>query len=82
MKAGLEQFRVGKFVPASDSALAKPQSYIQLELPPAGQNAAAAEYHNRLMMLCQVSLAQILEAIQRRAEKRKPEAFGLWESFP
>ena len=74
MKAGLEQFRVGKFVPANESILEKPQSYIQLDLPPAGQELAAAEYHNRLMKLCQVSLAQVLDAVQRRAEKRKPEA--------
>ena len=71
MKAGLEKYRVGTFVHHSDSEVQdrRGQSYVDLEVPPQNNPEAAAEFHNRLMQLCQLGLATYMDSASKRAEK-------------
>lgn len=71
MKAALEQYRVGKFVSALDSERQdRPrQSYIQIELPPASDEAMQRLYHNRMMQMCQLALATFSHSVAERGER-------------
>ena len=51
------------------------QARIYLELPPQANVTLTREYHNRLMLLCQVSFSQLSDSIVKKAQKeeRKPK---------
>jgi hypothetical protein len=73
MKAGLAKYRIGDYV---DEGAALPpyrtgQAYVRLAFPPDGNVALATEYSNRLMKLCQVTYAQVVEAAVRKSEKKR-----------
>ena len=76
MQAGLGLYRVGEFVHSRD---ARPpyktgKSYVKLHFPPDGNVALATAYSNRLMRLCQLSYAAVVEAATRKAEKMRASA--------
>ena len=77
VSAALQQYDVGVFVKASESQVEerRGQSYLQMKLPAASDQRASAEFHNKLMQMCQVSLATYDEEAKKRAERqgRKPK---------
>ena len=43
---------------------------MHLHLPDKTNEAACAEYHNRLMQMCQLSLKEVLKEISKKCEKK------------
>ena len=71
MEAGLSQFRVGRFDDGSEAATKRGQARTHLTLPPENQPELHMEFHNRLMMLCGVTLQAFADAIRNKASKKR-----------
>ena len=70
MRAGLTQYRVGTFDDGKGQAVNPGMARVVITLPVEGNQEAEKTYHNRLMMLCGLSLSKLTQAIAKRAESR------------
>ena len=71
MRAGLAKYRVGELVEARDSQAPYRfgTAFVRLALPADGDVEAATAFSNRLVQLCQLTYAAIVEAAVRTGEK-------------
>ena len=76
MRAGLEQYRVGEFCPIGSLKDRPTQSFIKLALPPANDEQSTRLFHNRLMMLCQVSYHALAEKILTAGQRKSRKIAG------
>ena len=75
MRAGFSKYRVGVFLSSQDSSneeFRQGLARIRLELPDQLVPEQVMQYNNRLVDLCGLTYAQLLEAISKKAEKRAP----------
>ena len=71
MQAGLSQYRVGAYEDGEGAAVRPGKPRVQLQLPPADDEALQLEYHNRLMRLCGVSMHTFSNAIRGKATRKR-----------
>lgn len=77
MQAGLAKHRVGVYDSGASCPDFPNQPRIRLDLPPDDQAELREEYHNRLMMLCQLPYVKLTESILKRHQKSPaPRAAG------
>ena len=69
MLAGLAKHRVGAYDSGATCITHPNQPRVRLDLPPDDQAALQQEFHNRLMMLCQLQYVKLTEAILKRHQK-------------
>jgi hypothetical protein len=74
MQAGLDMHRIGTYHNGDGEEEKKGHPRIRFLLPPADSPELQRCYHNRLMMLCGLSLQAFAEAIACRASKSKRKA--------
>jgi hypothetical protein len=70
MQAGLSKYRIGAYDEGVNAEEKKGVARVTLELP-GEEEEAQREYHNRLMMLCGLSLTELGQAIEDSTSKRK-----------
>ena len=76
MRAGFSKYRVGVFLSSQDSSneeFRQGLARIRLELPDQLVPEQVMQYNNRLVDLCGLTYAQLLEAISGKAEKKRPQ---------
>jgi hypothetical protein len=69
MQAGLALYRIGKYSSGTDCTERKGQPRVYLEIPPEGDTELTKQFHNRLMMLCQMSFVQLSDSIIKRSSQ-------------
>ena len=70
MEAGLQQHRVGRFSSGEGCAEQPGQARIYVDLPPANDPQLVQEFHNRLMMLCQLPYGKLADSILKNNMKQ------------
>lgn len=69
MAAGLGKFRVGAYSDGTDCTDQPRKARIYLELPANDSPELTKQFHNRLMMLCQLPLVTLSDCILKRQSK-------------
>ena len=87
MEAGLGQHRIGTYSDGQSCTENPGKARVTLDIPTENSPLLRAEYHNRLMRLCQVSFVQLSDRIMRRhsgdsAQKRPVAAEAGGTSLP
>ena len=72
MQHGLAKYRVGRYDAGDQCADYPNQPRILLDLPADGDKKLMAEFHNRLMLLCQLPYDKLSGCVLRRHQKGAP----------
>ncbi|CAJ1333125.1 unnamed protein product [Effrenium voratum] len=74
MKAGLRKWRVGEYDSGDEAPDRRGHPRVIMSLPDSNDQSELLEYHNRLMLLCNLPYTAVAERIAAKAGKSKKEA--------